>query len=595
MKLKDASSKQKLYGVYYTPRTAADFIIEWALNALSPSHILEPSCGNGTFIESILDFWEKNLLNNKFSCLGIEVDKEEARKVQLKFKKYSNIQIEQADFFKVYNLSLGDKKFDLIVGNPPYIRYQYLTAEQRESLSRILKSNGLRPNKLINAWVAFVVACVQLLAIKAKIGMVIPAELLQVTFAEELRNYLVDHLTKITLITFKELIFPNVQQEVLFFLGERDKRQEGCQIRIIQFENLSKIDSKLSQKFLNESLIDHNTDKWTKYFLDERELYFYKMLKSDTRFIPLKEFADVEVGITTGANKYFSVNNKIVEEFDLQEVTHPLIGRSSHTKGLYFTYEDWQENVSRNLDAYLITFPDIPYENYPEKHKEYIRLGEAQGIHKGYKCQIRDRWYIVPSVWIPDAFFLRRNYLFPKFVLNNINAVSTDTMHRVRFKKSIDPKKMLFAYYNSISIAFTEIEGRSHGGGVLELMPGEVEKLLLPNLELLPAKILEPLFNKIDHTLRENLEFEPILNEIDQRILVEYLGLHPIIPKIFRIIWKKLISRRLARSKKQKFPSSAYLEFYKNPENKKQIQILIDDYKKRVIKKPFQKRLDSFI
>lgn len=39
---------------------------------------------------------------------------------------------------------------------------------------------------------------------------------------------------------------------------------------------------------------------------------------------------------------------------------------------------------------------------------------------------------------MPDAFFLRRNNLYPKFVLNCCDAVSTDTMHRIKFNNDID-------------------------------------------------------------------------------------------------------------------------------------------------------------
>ena len=80
----------------------------------------------------------------------------------------------------------------------------------------------------------------------------------------------------------------------------------------------------------------------------------------------------------------------------------------------------------------------------------------------------RDR---IPSVWVPDAFFLRRNNLYPKFVLNCCYAVSTDTMHRVKFNDGVEPERILLSYYNSISFAFTELCGRSYGGGVLEILP----------------------------------------------------------------------------------------------------------------------------
>src|SRR5690606_33657744 len=99
-------------------------------------------------------------------------------------------------FFDVYerrrsSIFNQQKGFDSVVGNPPYIRYQYLTPEQREAQANILVSNGMKSNKLINTWVSFVVACVELLNSDGKIGMVIPAELLQVAYAEELRLFLV--------------------------------------------------------------------------------------------------------------------------------------------------------------------------------------------------------------------------------------------------------------------------------------------------------------------------------------------------------------------------------------------------------------------
>lgn len=113
--------------------------------------------------------------------------------------------------------------------------------------------------------------------------------------------------------------------------------------------------------------------------------------------------------ITTGNNGYFSITEETSEQYQLSEVTLPLIGRSSHVHGIYFTAQDWEKNKIAGKRARLISFPEIPYDEYPAKHKEYISLGEANGEHEGYKCSIRERWYIVPSVWVPDAFFLRRN------------------------------------------------------------------------------------------------------------------------------------------------------------------------------------------
>lgn len=100
------------------------------------------------------------------------------------------------DFFDFFKRVQGKKSYDLILGNPPYIRYQYLKERQREIQSQILTDNGMKANKLINAWVAFMVACVQLLSEHGKIAFVIPAEILQVAYAEDLRLYLSNHLAK---------------------------------------------------------------------------------------------------------------------------------------------------------------------------------------------------------------------------------------------------------------------------------------------------------------------------------------------------------------------------------------------------------------
>lgn len=194
-----------------------------------------------------------------------------------------------------------------------------------------------------------------------------------------------------------------------------------------------------------------------------------------------------------------------------------------------------------------MNFPDIPIEDYPERHKAYIASGEASGENEGYKCSIRDRWYIVPSVWVPDAFFLRRNNLYPKFVLNRCNAVSTDTMHRMKFNSDVKPENILLAYYNSISFAFTEICGRSYGGGVLEILPGEMGNIMLPKLNDIDEEACRSLLKRIDAIVREDDDIEKALDIVDKEILVDVLGIETEWCEKCRAIWKKMQKRRLGR------------------------------------------------
>ena len=237
-----------------------------------------------------------------------------------------------------------------------------------------------------------------------------------------------------------------------------------------------------------------------------------------------------------------------VNTYDLSNVVRPLIGRSSHAHSIYFYQDDWQKNVGHGKAAYLIDFPDKPIEEYTKGQREYIELGEKNGENSGYKCRIREQWYQIPSIWVPDAFFLRRNNLYPKFVLNCCDAVSTDTMHRVKFKEGHEPERIILSYYNSISFAFTEICGRSYGGGVLEILPGEVGNILVPILEDIPMKRVREILMEVDRIVRSEEDIENALNLVDNEILVRYLHLDSEVCIAARKIWKKMQHRRLKRS-----------------------------------------------
>ena len=541
MKLKENSTEQKLRGAYYTPLLLAEMMVGLFANENTIISVLEPSCGDGVFLDAAI---KKSLNKAVGEIVAIEIDKEEVKKAKEFTKGLKNVKVYNEDFFDYYNRISERKRYDLILGNPPYVRYQYLEESQRELLSDILMSQGMKANKLINTWVGFMVACVNLLSENGKIAFVIPAEIMQVAYAEDLRLFLADKLSKITLITFEELVFPDIEQEVVVFIGEKSGQEKG--IRIVELNNLEDL-----QSFDIESngfqKLQHVHEKWTKYFTDNEENALIKLIKADKRFQKLSDVALINVGITTGNNKYFSVNQDTVNEYELHDVVRPLIGRSSHANSLYFEEDDWRKNVSNGKAAYLIDFPELNIEDFSEKHRKYILQGEEEKENTGYKCRIRDKWYCIPSVWVPDAFFLRRNNLYPKFVLNCCDAVSTDTMHRIKFNEGIDSERIVLSYYNSVSFAFTELCGRSYGGGVLEILPGEAGNIMIPKLDNIPIQQIRDILKQVDRIIRQGDNIETALDIVDKEILVNALGYDKKMCRRARGIWKKLQTRRLKR------------------------------------------------
>lgn len=541
MILREHTTEQKLRGAYYTPLLLAEKIAEYFKDDFSLKTMFEPSCGDGVFFDALIS---KALIQRFSQLYGIEIEKNETEKLESRFSEYKNVKIQNTDFFDFYKNNYSFARYDLILGNPPYIRYQYLTEAQRLEMSEILTSHKMKSNKMINTWVAFLVACVHLLSENGKLAFVIPAEILQVAYAEDLRSYLSENLANITLLTFNDLVFSDIEQEIVVLIGEKKSAEKG--IRIVEFQNLddlniNKIKSTEFQPFANTH------EKWTKYFTSKVETDLISEIRNDSRFQKLSDCALINVGVTTGNNKYFSVDKTTEEEYDLEEISFPLIGRSSHANSVYFTHSDWEVNVEKGKDAFLVSFPDKPFDSYSQKQKEYIKLGEEKKLNSGYKCSIRNKWYQIPSIWIPDAFFLRRNNLYPKFVLNCCNAISTDTMHRIKFNNNVEPEKIILSYYNSISFAFSELCGRSYGGGVLEILPGEVGNIYIPNLDSIPIEKVRDVLRQVDEIVRKNENIEDALNLVDSEILVNDIGIEKSVCENFRNIWKKLQKRRLNR------------------------------------------------
>jgi adenine-specific DNA-methyltransferase len=536
MKLITEATSEKLRGGFYTPELIAEFILRWGINGSTDFDILEPSCGDGVFLEQL------KILKSKYrSITAIELDEIEALKANN--IDLGNKQIINDDFHTYCNGTL--QRFDLIVGNPPYIRYQFFDRKQQVEADDIFIKAGLTYSKLTNAWVSFVVGASLLLKEKGgKIGFVLPAEILQVSFAQQLRRFIAQFYNKINIISFEKLVFPNIQQEVVLLLFEKNDSKEHY-IEHIELKDASELQTlDVARLKSPQKRIDFKSNKWTFYFLDQEEIDFLENIAEKRNIPTIGKFAKVEVGITTGANDFFTVPLTTVEEYGLQDYARPMVGRSVQVNSVIFTDEDWGKNKYSKSKSHLLVFPSREYLDPNNGAIKYIKAGENLGINKGYKCGIRDDWFVVPSLKISAALFIRRNNLYPRLIINQAEAYTTDTMHRVFVRPTTNIKSFTASYYNSLSFAFAEVSGRSHGGGVLELMPNETEKILLPyhveNEELLPI---------IDKLIRDKTDIEEVLKITNEVILKERFGLTEKEIELAHRIWKKLSYRRLNRGK----------------------------------------------
>lgn len=558
--MKRPVSYQKIRGGYYTPKPIAEFLSKWAIRSVQ-DEVLEPSCGDGAILETVAEVLLRKGATKKETIdriHGVEIDHDEAQKAYMRLCNLgltiTNGTIYNGDFFSYCWTHLAPERnlfssydeegrqFDAIIGNPPFIRYQHFKEEHRKIAFDLMKRLNLHPSKLTNAWVPFIVAATMLLKDDGRLAMVVPAELLQVGYTAELRLFLSNMFKRITIFTFRKLLFPDIQQEVVLLCAEKNgKGPEGIDVvELNGLEDLMLHDNNGHKQTLFKP-IDHSTEKWTQYYLTSGEIELIRGLRKNGRLQTLGNLASVDVGIVTGMNNFFVLTEAEKRHASLNGLTREIVTRSAHVGGLIFRESNWKAIAEQQLPSHLLCLPNVPFEELPQSAQEYVKKGEAEGWNTGYKCRIRKRWYIVPSLWVPDAFMLRQIHRYPKIILNQSSATCTDTIHRIKVRSGVKGEQLTAAFINSLTFAFSEIVGRSYGGGVLELEPREAEHLLIP-YEHAGAIDLE----EIDRLLlSENID--AVLNITDKVLLQEGVGLSKKEVRELQQIWKKLTERRIGR------------------------------------------------
>ena len=180
--------------------------------------------------------------------------------------------------------------------------------------------------------------------------------------------------------------------------------------------------------------IRHDSEKWLKFFLNNKQIAFMRKLREAAITAPIGTHASIDVGVVTGKNEFFVLSDEQVTALGLNGHTVPLVSRSVQLKGSRLRKANWKSLSAAGDRVHLLHISPAQGQRLSRKLRAYITGGERKEFHKGYKCSIRKPWFTVPAVWIPDGFAFRQIYDFPRMVLNVSAATSTDTIHRLRSK-----------------------------------------------------------------------------------------------------------------------------------------------------------------
>lgn len=538
MKFKQELTATKLRGGYYTPPQIARFLAEWVLEA-DPHTLLEPSCGDGAFFRA-LGSLETNGLTN---VVGVEQNEGEAYKATMELNSLGlpHGTVIAADFIGWAKESIArGHSFDAVLGNPPYVRYQYLSAEHQSSVQELFTGLGFKSTKHMNSWVPFVAASIQMLAPQGRLGMLLPSEIFHVIHAQPLRDMLMAECSRIMVIDPSQLWIDGVLQGVVLLLVEKKRKNEVSPTRfVIKMAQSTEVLARKAEDifFGQEPVISprHGT-KWMKAFLTQAEVRLVDEAEHRPGISTFIDLADVDVGIVTGANKFFLVPDSIVDRFGLHPWAHPMFGRSTHIKGAIVDESDIEANRRAGLPCNFIWFDKTPKRDLPSNVRAYLKTGEATDLHLRYKCRVRDPWYSVPSVYPAPVGMLKRCHHFPRAIWNRAEAFTTDTSYRIR-ARTTTPDQLVGGFVNSLTALTAELEGRHYGGGVLELVPSEIERLLVPNSVTLNA------VDDLDAALRKRMDAKLIMEQQDRHTLIN-AGFTDAESDQLRDAWIRLRNRR---------------------------------------------------
>lgn len=543
----EMESEQKLRGGYYTPPDIAAFLLRW-VKEIRPSRLLEPSCGNGVFIEALAEV--KGFRNTIVTAF--ELNREEAIKASASAHRvgFSRASVYPEDFlgWAIDQIAAGGARFDAVVGNPPFVRYQYLPAPFQICAEQIFCKLDLPFTKHTNAWVSFVLASIALLRPGGRLAMVVPAEIMHVTHAQSLRSFLGREARRIVIIDPERLWFSDTLQGVVILLVEKKRfksdSSEGLGMYPVKDREFLRVDPAIV--YNTPQTINGKTmsGKWTRALLDSETRNLFDELAEYRDVHAFNDIAQVDVGIVTGANKFFLVSDKIVQGFKLSKWAHPMFGRSEHCPGVIYDEQQHAANAAKGNPTNFLWFRGSGAE-IDEAAWAYIKMGESQKLHTRYKCSVRSPWFTVPSVYSTEIGMLKRSHDTPRLILNRIGAYTTDTAYRIR-TKSTTPEVLVGCFINPLTALSAELESRHYGGGVLELIPSEIERLTIPLPQAICVDIAQ-----LDADIRR-LPAHQVLSR-QGRIILGKLGLANNKQDCLLEGWRKLRDRRQRTSSEPLF------------------------------------------
>lgn len=511
-------TKKKTHGIFYTPDNVASLLCKWAIQSPSDT-VLEPSfggCGflratNSRFLEIGVD--ESETFQRIF---GSDIDSTAFGHLQ-KILPYSNGHFIQSDFlslrFEEFP-SLG--KFSIVIGNPPYVSHHNMLAEQKKTAWAWLENSPYNNqiDKRSSLWVYFVLHGLSFLKEGGRIVWVLPGSFLHADYANQVRNILQQKFKRILSIVVGSRLFLNDDTEEIsiFLLGDGylPVASEPCKTSFTFASTPQEVPQIIDN--WEKDLIETHTMSLASLLPSSTQSVYQKIASNNT--IALGDFFDIRIGIVSGANDFFIMNQEEWEKHRLPKSFESyILTRFKDTNGLEFTKKDLKTLLAAGGKNILLDTNRS--KKIPQTVNNFLDQFPIERLQATtFKRRGSTFWHQFNDQKIPDAFLPYMNNNGPRIVINKARVISTNSVHRLYYtkkhnghgKKELVMKQIAISLLSTFSQLSAEMEGRVYGAGVLKHEPSEAKNIKLvikKNIETKDIKKIKDVFMKINQKLRE--------------------------------------------------------------------------------------------
>src|SRR3989344_152644 len=277
-----AEKDRKVNGSYYTPTNVVSYIVKnTMLNDVGS--ICDPACGSGAFlVESAKFIKQKSNLTyaSIFEELlfGVDILPASVERTKIILSLLAILNGEDEDFN--FNLCEGDslvfdweanfgaKRFDYVVGNPPYVRTKNLRIEVRESMKKWSTADFGNAD----LYIPFFELATKITSEKGKIGFITPSTYLTSFNAKLVRKFLSHNKFLKRIIDFNGWqVFGGATTYTCITILDK-KRSESLEFSLINSqEKLKNLDSLVFNKIKADFL---GGDEWRLLSKEDAEKIF---------------------------------------------------------------------------------------------------------------------------------------------------------------------------------------------------------------------------------------------------------------------------------------------------------------------------------